>query len=308
MAQLAFCRRALAPFRLDFTVWVLRRRADNVMDRWDGHTYRRVLNLGGEPHELAVTQEGDPDRAELRVTVTGASLSPVTERFAAAALDRLLGLQLDLAGFYRMAAGDAALQALAGRFRGVKPPRFPSLFEALVNGIACQQLTLTLGIRLLNRLTEQFGSVFTQGCRTAYAFPSPAELAGRSPDALRRLGFSRQKARAIVGLAEAMAARSTELEGLEELDDAALADQLCRFQGVGRWTAEYVLLRGLGRLGVFPGDDVGARGNLARWLGLSGPLDYAGVRRAVERWQPYAGLLYFHLLLGRLAEAGYLPG
>jgi DNA-3-methyladenine glycosylase II len=77
-------------------------------------------------------------------------------------------------------------------------------------------------------------------------------------------------------------------------------------RGVGRWTTEYVLLRGLGRLHVFPGDDVGAQKRLARWLGRSRSLDYAGVRRAVDRWQPYAGLVYFHLLLDGLAQAGVL--
>jgi DNA-3-methyladenine glycosylase II len=65
-------------------------------------------------------------------------------------------------------------------------------------------------------------------------------------------------------------------------------------------------MRGLGRLHVFPGDDVGARNNLHRWLGLAGPLDYDGVRRALAPWSPYGGLVYFHLLLDRLAEAGYV--
>ena len=65
--------------------------------------------------------------------------------------------------------------------------------------------------------------------------------------------------------------------------------RLLEMRGVGRWTAEYVLLRGLGRLHIFPGDDVGAQKRLARWLGRSGPMDYAGVCRAVERWQPHAG-------------------
>jgi DNA-3-methyladenine glycosylase II len=75
---------------------------------------------------------------------------------------------------------------------------------------------------------------------------------------------------------------------------------------VGRWTGEYVLLRGLGRLHVFPGEDVGARNNLRRWLGLTGALDYDGVRRVLTPWTPYAGLIYFHLLQDRLAEAGYV--
>jgi DNA-3-methyladenine glycosylase II len=63
---------------------------------------------------------------------------------------------------------------------------------------------------------------------------------------------------------------------------------------------------GLGRLNVFPGDDVGARNNLARWLNSREPLDYAGVQAAVRGWQPFAGLVYFHLLLANLAERGVL--
>ncbi|MGH8024665.1 MAG: hypothetical protein ACRED1_13835, partial [Limisphaerales bacterium] len=65
-------------------------------------------------------------------------------------------------------------------------------------------------------------------------------------------------------------------------------------------------LRGLGRLNVYPGDDVGARNNLHRWLKLRKPLDYDGVRRVTSRWQPWAGLVYFHMLLERLDAAGLL--
>ena len=57
---------------------------------------------------------------------------------------------------------------------------------------------------------------------------------------------------------------------------------------------------------MFPGDDVGARNNLKRWLRLNQPLDYEAVRRALERWHPYAGLIYFHMLLDRLSEAGFM--
>ena len=56
-----------------------------------------------------------------------------------------------------MAAPDPLLGPLAERMRGLKPPRFPTVFEALVNGIACQQLSLAVGIHLLNRLTADRG-------------------------------------------------------------------------------------------------------------------------------------------------------
>ena len=82
------------------------------------------------------------------------------------------------------------------------------------------------------------------------------------------------------------------------------AIRLTQLRGVGRWIAEYAVLRGFGRLQVFPGDDVGAQKRLAHWLGRSRPLDYAGVARAVAPWQPYAGFVYFHLLLHGSSLAG----
>ena len=68
-------------------------------------------------------------------------------------------------------------------------------------------------------------------------------------------------------LARSVAEGHLDLEGLATLPDGEAIDRLCGLRGVGRWTAEYVLLRGLGRTHVFPGDDVGARNNLQRWLG-----------------------------------------
>jgi DNA-3-methyladenine glycosylase II len=118
------------------------------------------------------------------------------------------------------------------------------------------------------------------------------------------LGFSRQKARALIDLAGAIAEGGLDLEALAAEPDEIVVDRLCRLRGVGRWTAEYVLLRGLGRLHVFPGDDVGARNNLRRWLETPAPLDYEGVHQALATWQAHAGLIYFHLLLNRLVEAG----
>jgi DNA-3-methyladenine glycosylase II len=222
------------------------------------------------------------------------------------ALERLLGLNTDLSEFYRFAGSDRRLGPLARRFRGMKPPRFATVFEAVVNAMACQQVTLTLGVRLLNRLAVSCGTPLGEGDEAVHSFPGPANLAQLSPAGLRRFGFSRQKGRSMIDLATSVAEGRLDLEGLAVLPDDEAVNRLCELRGVGRWTAEYVLLRGLGRTRVFPGDDVGARNNLRRWLRLAKPLDYEGVRRALSRWGDYPGLVYYHLLLDRLAEAGYL--
>lgn len=108
---------------------------------------------------------------------------------------------------------------------------------------------------------------------------------------------------ALLALARGVDRGEIDVERLARYGDQEAASRLRELHGVGRWTAEYVLLRGLGRLQVFPGDDVGAQKSLARWLGRSGPLDYDGVSRALEKWRPYAGMLYFHLLLDGLSTA-----
>jgi len=308
MNRNTFYLEPVSPFRLDLTVWTLRRRPDNAVDCWDGRTYWRVLGLAGILAEVAVTQIKPPERPQLQVMINGAPLTPSVKAAVTSALDRLLGLRIDLAEFHRFAARQPRLGPLVRRFHGMKPPRFPSVFEAVFNAMACQQVTLTLGIRLLNRLAASYGAAFQQGERIVHAFPQPEDLAGLEPEALRELGFSRQKARAMIELADAIATERLDLEALSGKPDADGLAQLQQLRGIGRWTAEYVLLRGLGRTHIFPGDDVGARNNLRRWLRLADSLDYDGVARMLARWRDYGGLIYFHLLLARLAEVGHLEG
>ena len=295
-----------SPFRLDLTVWTLRRRPDNVVDRWDGHTYRRVLPLPAGVAEVAVTQNGPSETPRLRVTMGAAALCHEVQQDVTMALERLLGFRTDVAAFYPLASRDALLGPLAQRFRGMKPPRFATVFESVITAIASQQVTRTVGVLLLNRLAVSYGAVAHERNVAAYAFPQAEDLAALHPAHLRELGFSRQKGRAMIELARSITEEGLDLEGLAELPDEEAIECLCGLRGVGRWSAEYVLLRGLGRTHVFPGDDVGARKNLERWLNLVKPLDYAAVHRTLGRWHPYGGLVYFHLLLDRLAEAGFL--
>lgn len=294
------------PFRLDLTVWALRRRPDNAIDRWDGTTYRRLLVVNGAAIEVVATQVAPPEAPRLRVALGGVPAGSDPSSAAIAALERLHGLRVDLSGFYAAAAPDRRLGGLVARFRGLKPPRFPTVFEALLNAVACQRITLTQGIRVLNRLADALGPAGPIGEPTIHALPGPDDLAGRDPETLRGLGFTRLQARALVEAGCASRAGRLNPDELAALVDAAAVARLRALRGVGRWTAEYVHLRGLGRTHVFPGDDLGARNNLQRWLGLPSALDYDGVHRAVAAWHPHAGLVYLHLLLDRLAALGYL--
>jgi DNA-3-methyladenine glycosylase II len=304
--HLAFTLTPVPPFRLDLTAWALRRRPGNTIDVWERGTYKRVVVIDGRPVAMAVSQTGDLNHARLHGVLRGKRLPPRAQQKAKALLQRMLGLRLDLRPFYRLAAGDRRAQPLVERFRGVKPPRFPTVFEALVNGVTCQQLSLHVGILLLGRLAERYGLTVDGGHAAQRAFPRPVDLATLRPSRLRALGFSTSKAHALIELSARLADGSLDLDELTTVDEPEALARLDALRGVGRWTAEYVRLRGLGHLDVFPGDDVGARNNLAHFLGRRTPLDYSGVQRAVAGWQPFAGFMYFHLLLDRLQAAGWL--
>jgi DNA-3-methyladenine glycosylase II len=299
----SFIAAVTPPFRLDLTAWALRRRSINQTDRWDGSVYARTIHVDQIPVELFVESVGSINSPRLRVRVTGVCRRALVETAVRQALNHVLGLSVDLTGFYATAAAEPPLDELANRFRGMRPPRFPSIFEALMNGIACQQLSLQAGLTLLNRLVDTFGRFSgPPEAGRGKAFPQPQALAGVDTRSLQALGFSQAKSIAIREIAIAAAKRELEYETIANFDDAAACTRLQELRGVGRWTAEYVLLRGCGRLNIFPGDDVGARNNLQKWLRRKRSLDYDSTKRLLRRWQPYAGLVYLHLLLKRIDD------
>ena len=209
------------PFRLDLTVWALRRQPHNRMDQWDGKTYTRVFVVDDAPVLVEVRQAGTTDSPRGSVSIpSGAIISPERKkRGVRAVLGKVLGTSEDGQEFYRVARKNAALNALAKDFVGLKPPRFPSVFEAIVNAFACQQLSLNVGITLLNRLSETYGPPIPVSDGTVHAFPRPKDLADAKPATLRALGFSRNKGHAIVNLARSVLDNRLDLENLDRKSD-----------------------------------------------------------------------------------------
>jgi DNA-3-methyladenine glycosylase II len=156
------------------------------MDVWDGR-YRRGLLLDEEPATIDIEQTDGPERPRLRATLGMAT--PITEvrrSLATGAVESLLSLRVDLGAFYDVADRDPRLAPVKDRFLGLHPPRFPTLFEALANAIANQQLSLEVRLGLLNRLSDAYGSPApgTEGLST---FPSAEVIATTELAPLREM-------------------------------------------------------------------------------------------------------------------------
>ena len=268
------------------------RRFPEIVDRFDGEAYRRLLPVGAGGVLLSVRQAGSPDRAVLDVELSGrAARSPRAALAARRIVEVALGAAVPVRPFYRAFSGDGILGAAIRDFRGLRGAGVPSLWEGLVTAILAQQVNLLFAYDIRRELAETFGARARFGGETYFAFPEPAALAGETPKRLRRFRLSDAKARAILGLAEAFAAGALSEEEVALLEDEIAIERLTAFRGIGRWTAEIGLLRGLGRSDIFPAGDLGVVKYLA--LGLLGRREKAkedAMRRYAARWRPWRSL------------------
>lgn len=301
---------AIAPFRLELVVWLLKRIPQDAINLWDGRVLRRTLVIDDRPVVVEVEQIAHGARPRVRATIhTDGKSKPSNEmvRALTRTLNRLLGLQIDLTEFYKIAGKKRKLAALAEQFAGVKPPIFPAVFEGFVGAVACQQVSLHVGISCINKLAKEYGVPAGDGLQSA--FPRPVDLADLEPEPLKKLAFSTNKARYVIDMAQSIVEGRVDLDAYNSLDDATMFARLTSMRGIGKWTAEYMMLRGYGRLNIFPIDDSGARARLFSFLDLSADdaLDRAELEKLVHMWKPYSGLLYLHLLLSRLHKEGHIP-
>jgi len=266
-------------------------RFPEIVDRFAGGVYRRLLPVG-RGVLLSIAQAGPPSAARLEVRLDGRLAESPSARAAALRVAQVsLGASSEVAGFYRAHAVDPVLGAAIRDFRGLRVAGVPTLWEALVTAVLAQQVNLMFAYDIRRELARRYGPRARFFGETFVGFPPTAPLADETLPRLRRFRLSRSKAIAIRGLARAFEEGSLSEEGLAPLADEDAIERLTRLPGVGRWTAEIGLLRGLGRPDIFPAGDLGVVKYLAQ--GLLGHATRARedeMRSFSQRWAPHRSL------------------
>ncbi len=282
-------------------------RFPEAVDRFDGVRYRRLLAGGRRAVLLTVSQRGGPERAVLDVTLEGpGAREPAARAASLRVVEGALGGACPVRPFYRACGEDPLLSDAIRDFRGLRIAGWPSLWEALVTAILCQQVNLRFAYDIRRELALALGSRARIAGAVHVAFPTPRSVGALRPRALQRFRLSGGKTRAILGLARAFETGTLEERAIAALPDEAAIEALVAFPGVGRWTAEVALLRGLGRADAFPAGDLGVVKYLAvGLLGRSARAAEEEMRRLAERWKPHRGLalVYAYAELSRREAA-----
>jgi DNA-3-methyladenine glycosylase II len=188
-------------------------------------------------------------------------------------------------------AADLRMAALVDARPQLDPDAFfdtwPSeLWSALVAQVIGQQISLAAAGAIRGRLQALCGGLL----------PTPAQLLALDESTLREVGLSHAKTVYLHDLAARLDDGRLDLARLSALDDDAARDALTEIKGVGRFTADGVLLLTLRRADIWPAADLALRRAVARIWELENPPSLADVDALGERFRPWRTLAAVYLL------------
>ena len=292
------------PLDIPASLELFRRFGDDLLDRWDGATLTRTLRIGDTIVPYTATNAGTVEAPALHVRTQALQERAVVET---AIRTTFIPPPPD---YPALLQADPVIATLDARFPGLRTVRQFDLFTALIRCVSAQQVNLRWATTTRRRLAEAFGERHTLDGRAIYSL-NPARIARADVAELRALQFTTRKAEYIIAIAEAIASGTLDQLTLAELPDDEVIAQLTAIRGVGRWTAEWILARTLGRPAVVAGD-LGVRKGVGRYYLDLPPKallpSEEETRRAVAHWGESANLAQTLLLAGITSSDGVTPG
>ncbi len=261
-----------------------------VLESVDGQTYRRAWRVG-RAFELVTVERAT---SRLRVRVEGPRVDAKSLTEAVRRVRHIFSLDVEAAAFQELVATDPMLARLVGDDRHARPVLIADPFESLVWAIIGQQVGVGFARRLRQALVDVAGREATFGASRFGIMPEARALACVDEEALRAQHFSGAKIRYLRTAAQAMEEGTLDFASLAALPGAQALEALTRFPGIGPWTAEMVLMRGLGVRSVWPAADLGLRRALAHAQDGGTPVSETHARALATFWSGWeAWVAYF---------------
>lgn len=291
-----FDTKPVPPFSFDLSAGIFRE-GDERIQRYENSIFWQVIRPNGKLFLVTMRSTGTVDEPEISVNIMpDEDLSGDDVRMAEKIVKDLFNMNLDLLPFYESVKGDRVMKKLTHLLRGLRNPSTTTVFEALVDSIVEQQISLKVAWSLERRLIETFGDKLTLGEKTYYAFPEPKKLARATIEELRGCGLSTRKSEYIRDLS-VMIQKGLDLEKFRDHEPDRIIEELKRIRGIGVWTAELAMVRGMSKLDAMPADDLGLRRCISHYYCDDRKITGDQARRVAEAWKGWRGLASFYLIM-----------
>jgi len=193
------------------------------------------------------------------------------------------------------------MASLTRKFCGLKSPTTQFAFEALVDSIVEQQISLKVAHAFEKRVIKKWGDALYLDDEVYYAYPTPKSLAKATQQELRGIGLSERKAEYVKNVASLIAEGKLDLESLAcGKTSNEVIEELDKIKGVGVWTAELTMLRGMQRLEALPADDLGLRRTIAHFYCSDKEITSGQARDIAKNWGQWKGLAAFYLIVAEI--------
>ena len=294
---------AVSPFDFDLTAKIFSG-GDRQIQNYDKGRYWQVIRINGKLILVAVKAAGSVNKPKLQVELaSNEEISTIEKKSAENVVRTVFNLDLDLKPFYKQIGHDEPLRNAVQKLIGLKNPGTPTVFEALVDSAVEQQISLNVANSMETRIIKTFGDQLTLKGEVFYAFPTPQQLGSASVEQLRKCGLSSRKAEYIQEISRLVMKGKLDLEELKRCEDGTrIIGELDRIRGIGVWTAEMTMLRGMQKLEALPADDLGLRRVISHYYRGDARLSGEEVRGISAKWGKWKGLAAFYLVMAEMIE------
>ena len=292
-----------SPFNFDLSAKIFAK-GDRQIRIYENGKFRQVIRINDKLVLLTLESKGTIENPRINAGLKSIDQIDSTDKEETKKIVcRLFNLDLNLADFYAVAKKDEALKQIIKMLYGLRSPTTQTVYEALVDSIIEQQISLMVATSLERTMIKKFGEQLVVDGETFYAYPTPKSLSEGSIEEFRECGLSIRKAEYIKEISALVAERRLDLEKYRTYKKAKeIVRELDNLRGVGVWTAELTTIRSLQKWDFMPADDVGLRRIIAHYYCEGKKITSDQARNIAEPWGKWRGLAAFYFIIADLLK------
>ncbi len=274
---------------------------DPQIQRFENDSYWQVIKLNKKLVLITVRSLGSVDDPELCITIKPDNdLNKKDITLARNTVISIFNLDFKLNNFYDDMKEDRVLSKLIPKLRGLNSPTTPTFFEAIISSIIEQQISLKAAHIIETKMIKKFGEKLILEDEVYYGFPTPEIISKLETTDMRECGLSFRKAEYVIGLSKCIEDDKIDLNKFKTKSASDVIEKLIKIRGIGIWTAELAVIRGLHMLVALPADDIGLRRVVSHYYTDNKPISGDELRKIGINWDKWSGLVVFYLIVADL--------